>query len=125
MGKLELRHLAPYLPHGLKIQLRSGIKYEMLLCGDSVVLCNEVRGTGGNMWPIYFDDFKPLLIPMSDATITEEVLNETFCGSRRRLKNIVLLGACNYRQFEYMVSHHFDVFGLIEKGLALNKLDTL
>lgn len=35
---------------------------------------------------------------------------------------------CTQNQREYfnnLLKHHFDVFGLIEKGLALNKLDTL
>ena len=42
---------------------------------------------------------------------------------RLRLINLTEVNGLYHFQFEYMVSRHFDVFGLFDKGLALNKKD--
>lgn len=70
-------------------------------------------------------EFKPILRPLSDLTkkyyfdnlkdgdfeLSEEIIKEIKTISRGYLK---------FYQLNYLLNHHFDVFGLIEKGLAID-----
>ena len=121
MKQLELKHLAPYLPYGLKIQVaRTGTiqKLESLSDGDHLFL------------------FKPILRPLSDLTKEFEykgkkiqVLNELGFVNSVDVKESLLfvIGKLHipYSEFTKLCEWHFDIFGLIEKGLAIdiNTLD--
>ena len=119
--KLELKHLAPYLPYGLKCKSTtilfgeedSGV-YEMGMISMRGVL----KGTG-----------KPILRPLKEIYEVERIMNEF---SEYHLENFAnsffIVGLeCTSRfdnlsvtQYECMLKHHFDVFGLIDKGLAID-----
>ena len=104
--------LIPYLPYDLRIKEGNTI-YTM-------------TGSFLDDWinyPRLQNEFKPLLIPLTEENITEEDLGKTFCPNRLRLINLTEVNGLYHFQFEYMVSRHFDVFGLFDKGLALNKKD--
>ena len=58
--------------------------------------------------------FKPILRPLSDMT-AEEMLE---CSS---LKTMGTLFQIMGETTKYLLSKHFDLFGLIEAGLALDK----
>jgi hypothetical protein len=142
--KLELKHLAPYLPYGLKCKSTTilfgeednGV-YEMGLISMRGVL----KGTG-----------KPILRPLSDLTKEEYHLkikswfinhaendvkittydNGNYIGLTATYKMmgdvftdiIINSGGINdtdYWLVQNLLKNHFDVFGLIEKGLAINK----
>lgn len=68
------------------------------------------------MWYTWNDEtFKLLLRPMS--TITKKETSNSRC-------NIVLSSfgiTCSPKTFDYLLSEHFDLFNLIEEGLALDK----
>jgi len=138
MEKLELKHLAPYLPYGLKG------KY-----GDSNTIwtlnpaITEIRYESEEL-PLYhfISKFppKPILRPLSDLTREIEVNGERFIpiywfehNSKDTmyfeddfLRGIVLRGnsykitQCSYNILQILLKWHFDVFGLIEKGLAID-----
>jgi hypothetical protein len=105
--KLELAHLAAYLPYGLQIQ----DKYDGILVRYDLTMTN--------IYDVLHSQNKPCLIPLKEDCIAEYDLDETCCNSRLRLISMIITGSANYKQFVYMTSRHFDVFGLIEKGLAL------
>ena len=148
--KLELKHLAPYLPYGLN-WFCLDIDSREFECLPTIKLLDLVDGTfeiGG--MDVNINELpnpngltiKPILRPLSDLlikgelnpefnTITSVHFNpdynddlvktvEDFINYDNQLKL--------YFPFEFwqlLFKHHFDVFGLIEKGLAIdiNKLD--
>ena len=141
--KLELRDLAPYLPYGVKmifeksgdIRVLNGLFIEL---GELRFHFNVIN-RGQTIW-----NYKPILRPLSDLNKEIEVNGERFVPLNRfnndcfRLTNyhiffrednsIALLA--DYRSGYNILSEnsakdrllewHFDIFGLIEKGLAIN-----
>jgi hypothetical protein len=136
--KLELKHLAAYLPYGLKCKI---LNYKSDYVGekDGVIdgyyfyagephfyLNNgKSRGNAGKS----LDHIKPILRPLSDIynfkykprygnnefLITEvipiEVIEVIECGNIDEIPHYC---------FKLLVKHHFDVFRLINKGLAID-----
>lgn len=165
--KIELKHLASYLPYGLKMKAANPSRR----MNDIEELCPE------NMTKLMFLNRKPILLPLSALTeplddgsipIVELAKINGFTPHNYfiELQNdtIVLYGEqfnhpgelltarfffeldiynCNMdkglefidnsvesvfsplreqvRSFEYLFSDHFDVYGLIDAGLAIDK----
>ena len=130
--KLELNHLAPYLPYGLEFY---GHRKDWALPeNNAMVLC-----------PVDLDgrwqEIKPILRPLSDLPkAIEEIyrfasnvevkqyeyslfvdyylMGEKFNDSiYQRPFNF---GGCPQGIYQQLIENHFDVFGLIESGLAVN-----
>lgn len=132
--KIELKHLAPYLPFGLKM-CNYEKKLEFLLLSLSpnsdidIISTDEVydgeNGKGTNLY--YFDrqQFYPILKPLSQLTEQEVAKVEIALGGLSnfgiltRIQQEVLFYS-NYNMIEYLLSNHYDIFGLIEKGLAVD-----
>ncbi len=122
--KLELKHLAPYLPYGLNLKINTPFgttdrKFE-IDCGHDFNLhlseCN----------------IKPILRPLSDLTKEIEVNGEKFVpyemlNYKPTIKHVadypfsfIDLQYISYYSFDCLLEWHFDVFGLIENGLAID-----
>ena len=135
----ELKHIAPYIQHGLTCNLMGEFDAK-----KDTPLIFKVTGidqrfieidNGVDHYEIESEDFFPLLRPMS----------ELFKGSRTAIKEIIELNdsydynnsftevydsnedyyldfnnakTLPYQVVEILFKYHFDVFGLIEKGLA-------
>lgn len=155
--KLELKHLAPYLPYGLKVEF----DYETLI-GELKSLCS-FRNTCSLMFrtlwdDIHFDEIKPIHRPLSDLTKEIENNGERFVPIAELLKlkypyernydskyglitidgegypkafytyraNFdIMINPYNIRELHYwivekLLSWHFDLYGLIESGLAID-----
>ncbi len=136
MEKLTLEHLAPYLPYDLKITWKN--------IEDNNVIC--IMGAEGSIDnPLSILDvieygYKPILRPLSDLTKKIEshfcpvdYLNTEFANylqdeddSFEYIINNFLdqdLNILNYLPYNVvnkLLELHFDVFGLIEKGLAID-----
>lgn len=145
--KLELKHLAPYLHHKLKFLsdkhfFEYGKRREMIARGisldddkninveflqdDELVFLNELKDT------------KPILRPLSDLKRTDldieghegyfHYLEEkyfTHSNDIRHLRRIVneddrWIYTIPMYLYEHLLEWHFDVFGLIPKGLAID-----
>jgi hypothetical protein len=65
---------------------------------------------------------KPLLRPLSSMTEEEGIESETEWNKGRTLGDSVgqALNMANAFRIKYLLSKHFDLFDLIEKGLALD-----
>ena len=116
--KLELKHLAPYLPYGLKIQ--NGKEFDII----TGINLENVESTfrGGLLNIVKIKDVYPILMPLSDLTKEIEPLRKNYFtytseGFMFKGKN-----ECYTRlsDLEFLFKNHFDVFGLIEKGLAID-----
>lgn len=125
--KLELKHLAPYLPYELPIEpiyvsTHGGGYYRELL--DTDVLHYNC-----------FEEIKPILRPLSDLTKEITVNGENFvpsdyisvrfnlfCGEWLYLciNNLDVIEDVPLSVSKKLLEWHFDIFGLIEKGLAID-----
>ena len=128
--KLELKHLAPYLPYGLRIYDETSKSSYELDCNN---LLNVIK------YSLEYQDTKPILRPLTDLT-KEEFINDIL-GSARAMngckitpflqrggsidfythrKDDTPTGALLISQYWKLFELHFDVFGLIDKGLAID-----
>lgn len=128
--KLELKHLAPYLPYGLKIHWKTSKKTSIVMMKPSNILDVE----------IYTTNFKPILRPIEDLTkeierngrkysldsiiFPKDEYSDDFTRKvaieELKLSNAIHHITTPYSIVEVLLKHHFDVFGLIEQGLAIN-----
>jgi hypothetical protein len=132
--KLELKHLAPYLPYTLKVWDSYSDEPKELygLCNDGA---DEVAVQTKPSYPVsgrQIFEIKPILRPLSDLVKECELEYnpeengtswvEQLLGKNLRYFNYLTYKPMfnNYWEFERLVKNHFDVFGLIEKGLAIN-----
>lgn len=108
--ELELKYLAPYLPYGLKI-------YQEDL-REHVNTFSWELNIETNLKQVLEFQNKPILRPLSDLTeeyVSRKTIDDyNFCSSRDITKCL------SYHSLSYLLSLHFDVFGLIEKGLAID-----
>lgn len=147
--KLELKHLAPYLPYGLKIQWDDtkdiyGISFgetnynDNLYSLETLVFTMEGKDVLG---------WKPILRPLSDLTKEIEHDGEKFVPvdwiEMNLRKGIDIYKPLNpefpieitittndyshevelydgYLIMQKLISWHFDVFNLIDQGLAID-----
>lgn len=135
MEKLELKHIAPYLPYNLELEIINykcdyvGIQHSYIngfyYIGNSLHVTYSGGATGKSV-----DEFKIKLRPLSELIHEIEHNGERFVVAKALGVNP------NWYRFDYWASNynimrydeiqrlfewHFDVFGLIEKGLAIEK----
>lgn len=140
--KLELKHLAPYLPYGLQgilfdeeREVTEIVTIELVHIPDELTIISS-----DGQWDINLEDFKPLLIPLSEIQnekyinlffqkddFLDEVTNsdnqfESAYDFVNRFKITDNDYCYPYDFFSLLFENHFDVFGLIPTGLAINKL---
>lgn len=126
LEKLELKYLANYLPYNIIGISPSGNKFYLSTSSNMLGKGIESR----NIDTFLNDEFKLILRPLSDLTKEIEVNGERFVpinkfpSSWQRYTNNEIqvnnIQALNYRTFQLLLEWHFDVFGLIEKGLAID-----
>jgi len=123
--KLELKHITPYLPYGLKITYKNEVTE---LTGlhtneDGIIRGQSILDIDNDDYPFNSDYWKPILRPLSD--LTRDYVDENISPSYLNDKSISFIknnsrGNFTLYQSMYLFEHHFDVFGLIEKGLAID-----
>jgi len=125
MEKLKLEHLAPYLSYGLKFYSEKLSSREVQIWGMT---------TQTNLDDVLAFQNKPILRPLSDLTKDEKYLNvlrnlfveNLIVCSKGQIYldqetggvqlNVIEISNIVNKLYEF----HFDVFGLIEKGLAID-----
>ena len=144
MEKLELKHLAAYLPYNLKVTFEHDEEHTHDLVGlnynwQGVDLISEF----GDFGRAEIKLVKPMLIPLSFLTKEIDHNGKKFipfielCETYKKDLNfddhdpkkivnqsIILMkqygyGHCQTWVFEKLCEWHFDVFSLIDKGLAV------
>lgn len=71
--ELELKHLAPYLPYGLRVKTEDGM-FKVIGWVDDIGICLDTMYYGANAISTY----KPILRPLSDLTKEIEHIGERF-----------------------------------------------
>ena len=129
--KLELKHLAGYLPYGLVFRYDSEpSEYLMLGLTKESIKLDEATEDLKPCWVGYNDYYKPILRPLSDLGkkhidymwfellgIDNEIFDKLEFIEKCELYQIDFLPIIVY---EYLLKNHFDVHNLIEKDLAIN-----
>ena len=137
MEQLEIMHLAPSLPYGLMTD-----KGKLLALDLSNTRNNELDATALiSMGPVdlYDTDFRlsefySILRPISDLVIEnsfnpewnfifEDYFDEYYAADNEIILEHTSNGdpeMFHYPVVQRLFEHHFDVFGLIEKGLAID-----
>ena len=131
--ELELKHLAPYLSYGLEFFCKDEDLDDFeILPLVKVDVANEELQIGNvnidlNLMPFHNGlTVSPILRPLSDLEESIEfdfdpvemfctVIDSWFVSPNEWWKN------CPYEAILKLFECHFDVFGLIEKGLAIDK----
>ena len=131
--KLELKHLAPYLPYDLKYASNQNFdikisKWELKMVEHQIKIINDCK---------FENDYKPILRPLFDLTEEIEVNGkhfipcyqwdhsnpeqDTYCD---RIINVASdpssVEYLDYFIVEKLFEWHFDIFGLIDAGLAID-----
>lgn len=136
MKEVEIKHLAPYLPHKLETDKGLLKSLEGDYCGCSRAMAHERYICAA---------VKPLMYPLSDlkddmVKILKEEYNEDYYYNKfREEKNELVLNDKQGSAFYWtltpqdienrwhwnlvniLIKRHYDVFGLIDKGLAIDK----
>lgn len=136
--KLELKHLAPYLPHGLKMLNEksgtiihvNGLSYSEDT-GNITILGNGDKYYSLEIWR----GLKPILLPLSDLgkqaprTVSGvrnvDEINKTCMYDMDKNGELYDLPEAMditdlWDSFEGLFKYHFDLFGLIDAGLAID-----
>lgn len=143
--KLTIEHLAPYLPYGLNIKILNykcdyvGVEYSIAngyyFIEDSLHVTYEKGSTGKSV-----NDFKPILRPLSDMTKEFEVGDEIFVPFHAikylypntpnwniywrdwviEKSHPLVDTHIEYCIMQLLFKYHFDVFGLVDQGLAID-----
>lgn len=132
--KLELKHISPYLPYKLRLVARN------VVSETPRRIFGELTNT--NIMSLVENDtlYKPILRPCEDIDSYFEIIygnlnhqdvtdyfDADFLESHGNIL-IEELQELEPEQIPYgtmlvLLKHHFDVFGLIEKGLAISICD--
>jgi hypothetical protein len=118
MKKLELEHLAPYLPFELK--------YKSLWNNEIIELEDLSIDFNNNIWGV---KIKPILIPLSsfEKTIAKDLMVKFSINLQiiqeiwRLIQEEITLDQISYSTYLSMCRNHIDFNGLIEAGLAIDK----
>ena len=136
---IELKHLAPYLPYGLKAMDNKDEIFEMTGFsaehGNSFKMI-ELMNVNESKYFGNFVGIRPILRPMSDLKkeithkgkkLTPIYWLEEFYDTLdlheqavRLIKEPMWVNQCDYMLIIHLIEWYFDVFGLIEKGLAVD-----
>lgn len=137
--ELELKHLAGYLPYGLKCHClglyvedeeENPIPLEVIVCGLSYH-CVEILALNEKKTECFFiNDILPLLRPLSSLD-TQELINDLHGNLPDNVfdwidsfnlnsvdKNEAILCA-PFPVIQWCYKNHFDIYGLIDAGLAI------
>ena len=126
--ELEIKHLSPYLPYKLKgvYEMSSKQKQETLQAIDTLGKCR----TDEDLRWFEIKMFKPILQPLFndnfDYTIflMDNFPEEKWADAYNDIMNGVGFGVkieqIPYELHNFLFENHIDVFGLIEKGLAID-----
>jgi hypothetical protein len=121
-NKIKLEELAPYLPYGLNGQFLLSDVISLRVEKDEIRL-KKLTPDNVKFFELYC---KPILRPIEDL-----YNEETDCGIKIvhyfNFKTNVKLDCRNfpYHVVEQLFKNHFDVFGLIDKGLAISYNDLI
>lgn len=128
--KLELKYLAPYLPYSLKVVMegkKTNVAW-MSTKNIAVIIPDGIGEYKKIAWKHAVFNIKPILRPISDfcgQRIAKESMSDLSCDYEVveeiwKLEESNNIDSISYGTINILFKNHVDVFGLIEKGLAID-----
>ena len=117
---MELKHLSSYLPYGFKVKFKDQIGIvEGIDKSNLIIKYNDL------IFVKHYNLVKPILRPLSDLTANEVSEIPIIIGglSSFGILNRIIIKPfyhSNGYMLQYLFKNHYDVFGLIEKGEAVD-----
>ena len=101
---IRIKHLAAYLPYDVVVfaddMKKTGIKpFHKLHYGEGIGSISHILTS---------ERYKIVLRPLSELDVDGEISTPEY------------LQGCCYSYVEHLLSNHFDVFGMIPRGLAID-----
>ncbi len=129
--KLELKHLAPYLPYRVKLNLTRRLfertNVDIRNCDFRHNYTTNELYLWHNEVTYGWHEIKPILRPLSDYTdITSKAMSDLDCDltDQMDIQEFALkkmsLSSLLYSSFDVLTRNHVDIFGLIPEGLAID-----
>ena len=115
--ELTAADLALYLGCECQASTRTGT-IDIVNCRGFCIVSDGVYS-----WSEPIRNIKPILRPLSD--MTEEEMREKHEAYLSACKSLGLLAHGTAADTRYLLSHHFDLFGWIPAGLAIDKTKTV
>jgi hypothetical protein len=120
--KLELKHLAPYLQHGLKLtcnMLENPIVLSGLGTDTDTIKKLFIHHSKYTAWyPI--EQFQPILRPLSDLKSHFDNYRSQIYSDFEFYIKCIKYGEMEHNEYDWLFENHYDVFGLIENNLAID-----
>jgi hypothetical protein len=120
--KLELKHLAPYLPYRLEAYCEQDKTKHRITIHHQTFDLKSV-GLSPMIRCEFYKTFKPILRHLDDLKKDGSDIKEMIEEYSSRCFRWILvndLSEIRYSTFELLIHFHFDVFGLIDAGLAID-----
>ena len=121
MEKLELTHLAHYLPYGLIMEYNGNENAEI-----KVALIN-LTDRFYSIPTAILSNFKPILRPLSDySDLSGNAMNDLNCDVSNQITineyatGYIGIGQVDYETILIMAENHIDMFKLIPNNLAID-----
>lgn len=127
--KLEIKHLNQYLPYKISFSTKDGFYQLVSIFSDgNLEFVGGFNPTYSNPKNFRLEEIKPLLKPLHSLLdeCPEEIRDEFSQFQWRDFLDVVGLGLFDVYEniptsaFMKLIEHHYDVFQLIPKGLALD-----
>jgi len=129
MKQLELKHLLPYLCHKLEA-IEKGLRYanieeEYRVFVIGATSMNEEYPTvdtiiNGITETTDLSRIKPILRPLSDLTKDKDVYNKLDLEIILVESGDMNAEDLSYKSYIWLIENHYDYFGLITEGLAID-----
>lgn len=131
MEKLTLKEIAGYLPYGLQVSHGVTIKQITAVSTDSpFVFCNTYLGSRQKQM-VNISEIRPVLYPLEKLRQEIEHNGETFYPlyALQRIDksftahdfDVFGIEEIKFGVIEKLYEWHFDIHGLIQRGLAIDK----
>jgi hypothetical protein len=123
--ELLLGDLCSRLPYFTKVQIKNEIVVLDSICDDDGYRFNFI---GDDKEGVTIEQIKPYLFPISGMTEEQKVEYDKMSEldidyTITQIKNDSLIWTSGLNRFNWLLKNHFDVYGLIPMGLAIDASD--
>jgi hypothetical protein len=123
--ELLLGDLCSRLPYFTKVQIKNEIVVLDSICDDDGYHFNFI---GDDKEGVTIEQVKPFLFPISSMTEEQKLEYDKMSEldieyTITQIKNDSLIWTSGLNRFNWLLKNHFDVYGLIPMGLAIDASD--
>lgn len=132
--KLQVNEIAPYLPYSVKVLMpksnKKGCKKKVIgtvsaVYDDATIVCHDTVNATPNRFKLILRQLSDLYLNLQEHDEIRDEFSEYHWDIFETsfllgLKPINRFDHVTYSQAQLLFKHHFDLFGLIDKGLAID-----